>query len=550
MPPLRPGLRRAHEFPIAQRHPFFPLVKGLGKVDPAHRLRPASTVALKDQPPSLTRLQVRIIPPNPPFARRGKGATSCCALLSLAVLLGGFRSALAQPPASDNLGLRVSGRRFVDETGRVVVLRGVNLAGSSKVPPFLPNADGADLDRVAELGVNVIRLLFIWEAFEPTRGVYDDAYARELTQVAQQASARGIRTIVDIHQDGFSRHASRGSGSGFPSWAISVRGKASKPDNGPSCKNWPFLMATDPTTHRSFDDFYANANGVRDRYLAMLARIAPRFAATPGVIGYDLLNEPWGDEEKDLAPLYDDAASVIRVAHPSAILFLEGHVTTNSGLGSKLPRPRFENMAYAPHYYKPSAMVLNRWDGSTFAILKAFDVMTSQALSWNAPLFLGEFGLNANASNAGDYVASVYEQLDRNLASGTQWNFTPDWTPERKDGWNDEDFNILDPATLRPRPNFRPRPYPRAIAGTPARFEYHPEGRAQGGALLDLSWEHSPDRGHTELFLPRSIFPWATTVITASPGITCVWDPARQLLTCRASKPAQMTLHIDGPSLR
>jgi endoglycosylceramidase len=450
----------------------------------------------------------------------------------------------------DSLGLRVTARQFIDDTGRVVILRGVNLAGNSKVPPFLPNANGADLDRMVDLGINVIRLVFIWEAFEPTRGVYDDVYLHELIRVAELAAERGIRTIVDIHQDGFSRYASRGSGDGFPSWAISPRGKASKPDNGPSCKNWPFLMATDPTTHKSFDDFYANVNGVRDRYLAMLSRISTRFAATRGVIGYDLLNEPWGNEEKELAPLYQDAASVIRIGHPSAILFLEGHITTNSGLGSKLPRPAFDNVAYAPHYYKPSAIVLNRWDGSTLAIRKAFSEMTSKAISWNAPLLLGEFGLDANASHAGDYVASIYEQLDIAFASGTQWNYTPGWTAERKDGWNDEDFNILDPATFRPRPNFRPRPYPRAIAGAPVRFAYRSDGGHSDGPFLEISWEHNPERGHTELFIPRWLFPAAGSIVEASPEVTCVWDPARQLLTCRASQPARVTVRIDAPAPR
>jgi endoglycosylceramidase len=442
--------------------------------------------------------------------------------------------------------LWASGRFFVDAAGRVVILRGVNLSGDAKVPPFRPCTGPVDLDRIAGLGMNVIRLLFLWEAYEPVAGGFDEGYLEDLRGIAAAAWARGMYVIVDIHQDGFSRFASRGSGDGFPLWAVSR--KACTPDNGPRCKHWPVLMATDPTTYRSFDDFFADAAGVRTRYLMMLARLAETFAATPGVIGYDLINEPWGDEVTDLAPLYADAAAVIRARHPAAILFLEGHVTTNCGLQTKLPRPAFGNAAYAPHYYKPTPMALGRWHGAVRTINRAFANMAAKAAEWNAPLFVGEFGMGAEIRGTGDYVATVYDHLDACLASGAQWNYTPHWNPRDKDGWNGEDFSILDSQGCL-RPNFRPRPYPRHTAGLPLWFRYQDAEPASGRPrTATFVWHHAPERGDTELFVPEGLFPEGSSLAVEPADVVCHRDRSRQLLVCRASRAGQVTLRITaGP---
>jgi endoglycosylceramidase len=442
--------------------------------------------------------------------------------------------------------LRTEGRHFIDRQGRVVILRGVNLSGDAKVPPFLPCTSPADLDRVAELGFNVVRMLFVWEAYEPVAGVYNDAYLAQLQSVAAAAWARGIHVIVDIHQDGFSRHASRGAGDGFPRWAVSPRGTPSNPDNTARCKNWAVMMATDPTTHRSFDDFFANTHGARTRYLLMLGRISGAFAQTPGVIGYDLLNEPWGDERRELAPLYRDAAEIVRAQHPGCNLFLEGHVTTNCGIATKLPRPVGGNVAYAPHYYRPLTIVLGRWHGITLGMNRAFGSMSATDREWNAPLFLGEFGVGAEAHNAGDYTAAIYDRMDACLASGAQWNYSPRWNDRDKDGWNGEDFSILD-SSGAVRPNFRPRPYPRHTAGMPIAFRLD-DGQSSGARpSLVFTWDHRPELGATEIFVPNCVFPPGSTIATSSSSLNCQHDEARQLLVCQGSQRMTVCVQVRVP---
>ncbi len=172
---------------------------------------------------------------------------------------------------------------------------------------------------------------------------------------------------------------------------------------------------------------------------------------------------------------------------------------------------------------------------------RAFANMTRTAQTWDTPLFLGEFGVCAESVRAGDYVSAIYDRLDACLASGAQWNYTPRWNAQTKDGWNAEDFNILDPSgTLRP--NFRPRPYPRATAGTPLRFCYAASGSACHPRGFEFDWNHDPERGETEIFVPNALFPAGTIVEIEGSGATWYRDLARQILVCRAG--SAMTIHL------
>jgi endoglycosylceramidase len=252
----------------------------------------------------------------------------------------------------------------------------------------------------------------------------------------------------------------------------------------------------------------------------------------PGVIGYDVINEPWGDEATDLAALHRDAGQAIRTADASAILFLAPHAILSGGFGpTKLPAPPFANAVYAPHFYDGSLLLLNGWNGNLPDA--AFQNMRATATAWGVPLFLGEFGGPAVAMNIAGYLDAIHDRLNETFASAAQWAYTPGWTPSAKDGWNTEDFGTVDD-TGGLRANFSIRPYARRIAGTPKIMRVTHELLAADNAF-ELAWDHVPSAGATEIFLPRAAF-FGTSdvaVVTEGEGLACVLAPLH--LTCTSS---------------
>ena len=104
------------------------------------------------------------------------------------------RAGVSLRPITTRPRFRCDDRWIRDELGRVRIFRGANVSGRSKLPPFLPFDDPACFDPLAEWGWNAVRLLVMWEALEPERGSYDDAYlARVESAAAEAAGERGLQ---------------------------------------------------------------------------------------------------------------------------------------------------------------------------------------------------------------------------------------------------------------------------------------------------------------------------------------------------------------------
>ncbi len=451
--------------------------------------------------------------------------------------------------------LVVDGTRLVDPaTKESVTLRGVNLAGNAKLPPFLPfrpNADGqldvAAIEHHFELlggkGFNSIRLTLYWEAYEAERGRYDETYLGRLVEVAKAASRKNLYVIVDIHQDLFSRHAGRGCGSGFPRWTVPERYRAASPLNpGVGCGGaWPNEVVSGTVTE-SFASFYRNEDGVRDAYLDMLERVMARMKDVPGVLGIDPLNEPiyniftdvGGEGMSELGSLYRDAAERVRSVFPDATMFLEGHIWTNNGgvfintvpglpaigVPVTLPKPSFGNVVYAPHVYHVDTMGSHRFDVANRdqVFSKEFDTLESVGRAWNAPVWIGEFGIHADTESAPEYFDTFYARMNRMRMHGAVWNDSPHWGQDgfTDDGWNSEDLSLFDGRDQTFRSFYRGSAYVERVAGASERIS-DTQDVAGGPRTLVVAATVRPEDppGTTVIFLPKT-----PSSVTGS-GTTC-----------------------------
>src|SRR3954470_5840332 len=218
------------------------------------------------------------------------------ALVSLAciLLVAAAGSAVAKTVASraaPQAPLGHSGRWITDRGGRVVILHGLNMV--NKRPPYQPGAVGFgadDADFLRRNGFNTVRLGLIYKAVEPRPGRIANGYLRKERSIERTLAGRGVFSLVDFHQDLYNE---KFGGEGWPDWAVLDDGQPAEPLSG-----FPASYITSPGLNRAFDNWWANTPGpgsvpLQVRYARAWARVAQVFRSDPGVLGYDLLNEPW-----------------------------------------------------------------------------------------------------------------------------------------------------------------------------------------------------------------------------------------------------------------
>jgi hypothetical protein len=243
--------------------------------------------------------------------------------------------------------LDIKGRWFVDESGRRVILRGVNLGGDCKVPwpdggtehpsdfsdhrtvsfvgrPFPLGEADEHLARLKHWGFNCLRLLTTWEAVEHAGpGQYDEAYLDYFAEVSRRAGKFGLYVFVDFHQDVWSRMT---GGDGAPGWTFEAVGldftkfhaagaahvmqykydyaKGGRQDAYPQMTwssnyrlpanqiMWTLFFAGRDMVPQFVIDGRNVQDYLQEHYIGAMRAVAQRVKDQPHVIGFDTLNEP------------------------------------------------------------------------------------------------------------------------------------------------------------------------------------------------------------------------------------------------------------------
>lgn len=403
---------------------------------------------------------------------------------------------------------------ILDQYGRTLILHGWNTSSSAKGhPERQPWILESDVEKEATLfGNNFVRYLIFWDGVEPEQGIYDESYLDKVQERVEWYTSRGIHVMLDMHQDIYSIVF---GGDGAPEWAIEANGH---PLDGPDIGGPWWLANINPAVIAAWRNFwnYTDHQYLQDHYIAMWQHVAERFSDNPFVIGYDIMNEPWGGdlaktfitgdfERNQLSAFYERVIPAMREVDYDAYLFLEpAPAPVTFGISSRLDLPMDirpdSRIVYAPHCYPydtheglgytPSSKnQLRQWERERKHEVNKFG---------DIPLMCGEFGLSPEQPGFDEYLVDVMEVFDRSLWSWAYWsNDLGGWSP------------LTSERTESPILPYLVRTYPKATSGTLHQFNL--DWESMGFEMLFTS---SNTGMPTEIFIPQRHYPngWSLDV--------------------------------------
>ncbi|XP_074652974.1 endoglycoceramidase-like [Tubulanus polymorphus] len=453
---------------------------------------------------------------------------------------------------------------FVDDRNRVLILHGLNSV-VKEFPWYSKDLlNDTVLDYFQQWGFNVIRLGTMWSGVEPQKNAYNETYLDVLDTIVRKLSARGIYAFLDMHQDVMSRRF--GTYDGFPSWLVDSLPKPSHPypwpfpDDKFQPGNWALQYLTEGCSV-AFQGFYENYNGSLSQFAKFWKKVATKFRSRSGVLGYELINEPWAGDvlhqpslflpgnagRRNLLPAYELLHDAIRSVDQQTIVLFEP-VTWGVIFNGKYAGSGFSHVPGGAAYRNRTALsyhmycwVLTDADRhKPYPVLKRilcddvwastlFKTAVADIKSLGCGGLLTEFGncQPDKSKNSTDTVEceNVMKLADENLQSWTYWDVI--FFSRGQIQWD-----IAKPFI---------RTYPRAIAGTPVSISYDPN-------TYIFMFSYSLDASiaaPTEIFVPKLHYPNGFSV-KLSDGVAWTYDRQSSVVSVKlnAKIPSATTIYV------
>ena len=427
-----------------------------------------------------------------------------------------------------------------DQYGRQLILHGLNTSSGAKAEPLRnPWIIESDVEKEAtEFGFNFVRYLIFWDAIEPEKDVFDQAYIDRIEQRVNWYTSRGMYVMLDMHQD---LYALQFGGDGAPNWACRTNGAA--PISLPGGTPW-WLKNIDPAVINSWINFwsYTSHKDLQDHYILAWQKIAERFKNNPYVIGYDLMNEPWGGdllkvfltgefERSQLTAFYKRVIPELRKIEPNKYIFFEptpAPVTFGapSNLSKITDTRATSKLVYAPHCYPYDTHEGLGYTATSKNQLRDWEIERNKDVLKHGtiPLLCGEFGLSPTQAGFADYLTDFNDVFDRN-----QWHWAY-WSND-KGGWSP----LNEDRTETPILQHLIRVYPRATAGKIKSFSFNPTTKVFNFNFISNTNTTKP----TEIFVPNRFYPNGYNVNISGGNFTQNIDETYQLLKINTSDNAK-----------
>ena len=395
----------------------------------------------------------------------------------------------------------------------------------SNYPPLCQS----DVDAMAAMGFNSMRLPLSWSLLEPQRGQFNAMYVDRIAQIVDWARADHIYVIVDMHQNAFSHFVGGGPGvnpgsnSGAPQWATFTDGFPSRVYGG--------NREVNPAVLEANSNFWYDRDGIQDEYIAAVARLARQFKDDSTVAGFGIYNEPWfgwnlppGFDDLVLFPFYRrviDAITGVRDGLPcwsgffmpapcgyrdldvgdhKHLMFLDTGLLreitdfpTHLGLPvSSYPNVVLSLHAYTHIYTADYFLGLPRDSYPWAGFDQSWDLAEREAKAMDVALFLEEFGSEPGKDDS----ALLAKQLLEAEKHRTGFAF---WVWAENDGtWGL--FDGKKGCVGQQRERLLARVYPRLISAPDAMFHYDPaDGR------FSMQGAGGPAGATTVVYIPPEV---------------------------------------------